>query len=58
MRFGKLDIVNIEEYYEKSCVDYRNHGPGRVVSGGIFIGKGLRGAWHHPAVVVVQHGED
>ena len=41
MRFGKLDIVNIEEYYEKSCVDYRNHGPGRVVSGGIFIGKGV-----------------
>lgn len=35
------EIIKTQDIYEKGCVDYRNHGPGRVVSGGIFIGKGV-----------------
>ena len=32
-----------------------HHGAGRVVPGGAAAGEGLRGARHHPQVLVLQH---
>jgi hypothetical protein len=46
----------IEKYnYVKNSTINRHHGPRRLLPGGVPLGKRLRGARHHPPLVVVQH---